>query len=602
MGLVVFAAACFQSRGNYDSGGGGRPTGTNPFDGSVPPLPPQPGQPTFGATVTQADPPPPISGGTLLIAKDGKTAIAADPDRDEVSLVDLDSGELTSKIALLLHDEPGRSIEDGAARVHVALRRGGALVTIDLATGTIVGRRSVCAEPRGVAYDPDTDLVHVACETGELVSLPAGGGEPVRTLRLQRHLRDVFVQADEILVSNFHDATLTTIDKATGAIVNRIAPLGTAGTPTLAWRTIPSSHGPLMLHQLAATVPIDTGDAPSSGYGGSTPAISIASNAITMLRAQVGTVPIPFIALAVDVAVAKDGDTVLVAVPGSVKTKGVRSTLLRFGLVNQLSNPTVRTWPASTDLDGYEVTSVAFDGRERAIALSREPAALVILDATATKKVVLSDVSREDTGHAIFHANAGPNIACASCHGEAGDDGHTWKFRVGSTGPVDQRRTPSLRGTVAGTAPYHWNGEMSDVDMLAHAVFTKRMKGPELNPEQIAALMKWVNAIPAPAPPPATDPAAAKRGEDLFVGAGGCAKCHSGPRFTNNDTVDVGTGNAFQVPSLVGVGARTPLMHDGCAATVRQRFDVPCGGNAHGATGKLGAAQLDDLTAYLETL
>ena len=48
-------------------------------------------------------------------------------------------------------------------------------------------------------------------------------------------------------------------------------------------------------------------------------------------------------------------------------------------------------------------------------------------------------------------------------------------------------------------------------------------------------------------------------------------------------------GGAFQVPSLVGIGTRGPFMHDGCAATLRDRFNPACGGAQHGMTDKLTA-------------
>ena len=51
-------------------------------------------RPTFGATVVAAVPPPPISGGTLIVSADGRLALAADPDRDLVYGVDLSSGKL----------------------------------------------------------------------------------------------------------------------------------------------------------------------------------------------------------------------------------------------------------------------------------------------------------------------------------------------------------------------------------------------------------------------------------------------------------------------------------------------------------------------------
>src|SRR5690242_17970584 len=50
--------------------------------------PPPPALPA-GPAVSADPPPPPIQGGTLLVARDGVTAVAADPDRDAVYLVDL---------------------------------------------------------------------------------------------------------------------------------------------------------------------------------------------------------------------------------------------------------------------------------------------------------------------------------------------------------------------------------------------------------------------------------------------------------------------------------------------------------------------------------
>jgi hypothetical protein len=66
---------------------------------------------------------------------------------------------------------------------------------------------------------------------------------------------------------------------------------------------------------------------------------------------------------------------------------------------------------------------------------------------------------------------------------------------------------------------------------------------------------------------------------------------------------DVGTGQAFKVPTLRGVWTRAPFMHTGCAQTLRDRFTAPCGGgDSHGLTSSLSASDVDDLVRYLETL
>ena len=106
-------------------------------------------------------------------------------------------------ISLQPGDEPGRIVADAVGRAHVALRRGGALVSIDTVTGQVLQRRAVCPALRGTAYDPATDLVHVACADGQLVSLPAAGGNAIRTVTLAGDLRDVVVDGPRLRVSRF---------------------------------------------------------------------------------------------------------------------------------------------------------------------------------------------------------------------------------------------------------------------------------------------------------------------------------------------------------------------------------------------------------------
>ena len=92
------------------------------------------------------------------------------------------------------------------------------------------------------------------------------------------------------------------------------------------------------------------------------------------------------------------------------------------------------------------------------------------------------------------------------------------------------------------------------------------------------------------------------RGAALFGSTASCSTCHSGAKLTNNTTVDVGTGGAFQVPPLVGVGWRTPLLHNGCASTIADRFGSVCSTKGHGDISKLSSKDIANLTAFLETL
>src|SRR5262245_17783276 len=88
--------------------------------------------PVDSRAVTQAlTSPPAISGGTLAISPEGQQAIAADPDRDRVSIVDLRTRTVRN-IELEQGDEPGRVVVESASRAYVALRGSGAIATVDL--------------------------------------------------------------------------------------------------------------------------------------------------------------------------------------------------------------------------------------------------------------------------------------------------------------------------------------------------------------------------------------------------------------------------------------------------------------------------------------
>ena len=142
--------------------------------------------------------PPPISGGIArALDRSDEKVYAADPDRDALYIVDLVAQSSTA-IALQAGDESGGSRSTRAGRVHVVLRSGGAVATIDPTAKTVLSRTAVCARPRGIAYDATSDSLYVACVGGELVTLPAAGGAPTRTVVVEADLRDVLVSGSSL--------------------------------------------------------------------------------------------------------------------------------------------------------------------------------------------------------------------------------------------------------------------------------------------------------------------------------------------------------------------------------------------------------------------
>jgi hypothetical protein len=587
-------------------------------------------QPTFGATTSASDAPPPISGGTLIVTRDGTRAVASDPDRDLVYIVDLSQSQLHAQtIALQKGDEPGRLVEDGAGRVHVALRGGGALVTIDATSGAVLARRLACPSPRGVDWDSSSDNVYLACATGELVAFPAGGGDAVARWVLERDLRDVNVSNGAISVTSFRAAQVLRL--AGGGIVRRdqLPSPSPAMSPQVVWRSVVGPSGALVtVHQSEVLVavpphqggygngggcngegPPPLGNAPILGDASATATTCpndadagclaasdpIVRGVLTVMRPDGSVVinrNIPA-SVPVDVAVSRDGKTYAVAAAGNAFTPNL-GTVLTFGA--ECAN--LRETPRQIGTTSIAPTAIAFDAHDDVLVQTREPAALWVFDAKGgpASNIILSPVSRADTGVDIFHTQAGALMACASCHPEGGDDGHVWML------DAEARRTPSLRGTIAGTAPYHWPGDETNLDALVFDVYTERMSGAFLPQAQLGALESWVQAIPAPKSPSWLDPSSVQRGGALFASTmTGCATCHAGSKLTNNTTVDVGTGGKFQVPPLVGVGWRAPLLHDGCAKTMLDRFGK-CSTPAHGSIAGLTPANIVDLSQYLESL
>jgi hypothetical protein len=568
--------------------------------------------------------PPPLAGGTLLVTSAGHSALVSDPDHDQLFIVDLDRPQISATIALEAGDEPGRAVEDAAGRLHVVLRSGGSVVTVDPA-GSVIDRRNVCSYPRGIAYDRARDALQVACAGGELVTLPAGGGSATRTVQLDLDLRDVVIDGDRLLVSRFRAAELLVVE-ANGEVSSRIKPQnmsqqGVDGVtrtfePAVAWRTVAApGGGALMVFQQEQTSQVQISAGGYGGPGGGGCGTSgIVQSMVTLLQPQRAPSNPGHLeaVLAVDLAVDRTGDRILVASAGvspgaSSGLSGLVDTIPPSGSEATTTAGGCRSGAPPVELPSTpkplgRVVAVGFDWKNQTVIQTREPSSVMVGD----RAVILPGESAKDTGHDLFHFATSGGIACASCHPEGREDGHVWTFdRIGP------RRTQSVGGGIMDTKPFHWDGDMTDFNDLAHQVFTTRMSGPLLNGTQLAVMEEWIDRIPAWKPAAARDAKAAEHGKLLFNDAQvGCASCHAGAKFTNNTNVDVGTrpsseigGAAFQVPSLRGLRWRAPFMHRGCAGTIADRFNPDCGGgDQHGRTSQLSEADRGDLAAYLDTL
>jgi len=532
---------------------------------------------------------------------------------------------------------------------------------------------SVCAGPRGMAFDAVQGLLHVACMEGRLLSLRSAANssalEVARDVRVELDLRDVVMQRDQLWVSTFKRPELLRVAED-GRVQQRLAPKSFTSfdfggfdrpnqsssqsemLPRIAYRSLADGAGNMfVLHQAEsdAEVAIDQPENESGGspYGGVGACSGIVTPAITKIdsNGNVKTVPTSSGVLSVDMAFsmdqnmlavvqagASDGDaplrqtffdnegsfsespTTAIAAPsffgGGAGGSGTLVTLFDMGAPDSECKfgqsvfvPGQSTAIAVRPLGGA-LTDPNSTRSVGWIVQTREPARLLVLPTRADlpvgdlRQIELGGESMRDSGHEIFHRDAGGGIACASCHAEGGEDGHVWHFtRLGA------RRTQALHIGLEGTAPFHWGGDESDLDNLMTDVFVGRMGGVHQSAGRISALSRWLFALQPPAAPASADEAAVERGRELFMSAAvGCNECHSGAKLTNNRNLDVGTGEALQVPSLRGIAYRAPFMHDGCALTLKDRFSVGCGGASHGRTSQLSSESVDDLVAFLQTL
>lgn len=481
------------------------------------------------------------------------------------------------------------------------------MLAVDLDAGTS-RRFAACAAPRGLALQ--RDALHVACADGTLDTLNATSGQRTRRLTLDNDLRDVVVAGDRLYVSRFRSAELLALDEH-GAVQARLAPAPSldprtgdaVAAPTVAWRTLATANGEvMMLHQRSSLRVVDVHH--ERGYG--VPAVSCASGLVSGAVTVFGvdgtsrTVAGVDSALTVDVAPNEDLTALGLASPGDVRATSDQDSARGAWSEPELTDgpSCVRSVLLSDEVDSLpspEVVAVERDAAGNLLLQGREPAGL--FDARGKLLVAFSQISVDDPAHARFHRDAGRGLACASCHPEAGDDGHVWLFAGQGL-----RRTQYLAGGLKGTAPFHWAGDMTSFESLMDEVHGRRMGGGDVSPEDAEALLGWIDTQPAP-PLPVLDADRVERGRALFESSTtGCADCHAGALGTDNAAHDVGTGRALQTPMLRGLASRTRFMHTGCADELTDRFDADCGGRAHGQVEHLDATALGDLVEYLRSL
>lgn len=541
-----------------------------------------------------------------------RVAFLADEDEGALAIVDLDRRVVETKVAL--GAAPGHVLIANG-RVHVSLPADDVVIEL-AADGTECRRTATPAEPIALAADGPTLLV--ASRRGHALTMIRGG--KTEHLALSRDPAGVLVSGRSAFVSHRVGSIVSVVSldqrvvarEVSFAWRDRVAFLGrpVADMPRFAVQahalarvneqvTIPMVLAYPGDTHLEITVATGYG-APSvrgvDGYFPHEPAIAALSAETFRLRLAREVVEQGKQRLSHGRLAPKKAPCVLprsVAVDGGdlvVACLGIDSLLVHRGdgalEHTERLRVAVPAGPIAVAVDpalheavvwsqfARQLTLVSLaDGAARSFAVDAERP----LDATLAE------------GRKTFHAPLGfDGRACASCHPDGLDDGLVWSSPHGPLQP------PVLVGRMD-TAPYGWLG--GGPTLTAHLTETmKRIGAPPMHKDTMEPLIAYLRAL-KPRPRPALD-ALAKRGRALFASTEvGCATCHQ-DGGADGLRHDVGTGGTFDTPSLAGVSASAPYMHDGRFETLREAI----AGNAMGATKHLGEDDVGALIAYLKTL
>ncbi len=262
---------------------------------------------------------------------------------------------------------------------------------------------------------------------------------------------------------------------------------------------------------------------------------------------------------------------------------------------------------------GRRPTAVILDSAgERAFIANTFADSITVID--FKRKVKTAEISLgkrpklmpSERGELLFY-DAGKSLegwlSCNSCH----VDGHTNgllndNLSDGTFGTP--KRVLSLLG-VNETAPWAWNGGVSDLKEQVRKSLAVTMRGAKSKDDEVQDLEAFLRTLSPPpplAPQTPTTKDAIGKGNELFARLG-CSTCHVPPLYTSAGTYDVGLADeldhrSYNPPSLRGVGHGGPYFHDNRAGALEEVFTK----HRHQIKKELSSDELANLLMFLRSL
>jgi YVTN family beta-propeller protein len=197
-------------------------------------------------------------------------------------------------------------------------------------------------------------------------------------------------------------------------------------------------------------------------------------------------------------------------------------------------------------------------------------------------------------------------LSCTSCHPTHGrPDALNWDLLNDGIG--NPKNTRSLVSSHQ-IKPVMSLGVRADAETAVRAgirfiQFTVR---PDDHADAIDEYLKALEPVPSPHLVNGEFSEAARRGARVFRNR--CAGCHTPPLYTNAESYNIGTGKGmdedlpFMTPTLLEIWRTGPYLHDGRATTMDEMLTTFNPDDRHGRTSDLTTGQLRDLVEFVLSL
>ncbi len=580
----------------------------------------------------------------MVFSPDGHRLYVLCQDSDEVRILDRDSAKVVGSIHVG-HLPRGIALSPDAQRLYVTNAWSDTVSVVDTVSREVVQTLLTGFEPTGVIVDKSGATLYVANRLSSDVSvIDLASGQEIKRLLAGRGASYLALSPDGKWIYCTHiypnpgrfrsepESEITVIDASTSRVVGRKVLHNVAGM----FHVAASSDGRLVA--VAQLRPKNLIPLAHVEHG------AVFGDSLTLFGDDIGgTIQIPideldrYYALPWGVAITPDKSKIFLTTAGS-------QSVTAIDIPRMLETVRSRHQQLANDLAAsaeYVTARIPVGHNPRGVALSPDGRQLYVanrLDDTlsvidvetlnVTSTIDLGGPGNIDAlrrGERLFYTaefSFQGEFGCSNCHLDATIDGLQWDLEPYGFGKdiVDNRSLENL----AGTEPFKWNGGNADMPTECGPRTEKFFfRSQSFNQQQLTDLVTFVYSLPYRpnryrlANGELTS--AQERGKSIFertktktglaiAEASQCTYCHSGPKYTNQRQIDVGTGKStdrspvIDVPQLPNIAYSSPYLHDGSAKSLEEIWTIYNPKDTHGVTNDLTKDELNDLIEYLKTL